>query len=412
MKTAVNIWLSHPTGNANVRAALEALDSAGMLKSFHTCLGISQDKQSGFASRLLSQRRFPVSSEKILTRPAREAIRLLLQKSGFFASLHAHEVGPFSVDRIYQDLDEIVVKRLRASDNAPTAIYTYEDAAAATFAAASSRNVLRIYDLPIGYWRAARKIQIEESDRLPDWSLTMPALIDSDAKLARKDEELKLANHIIVASQFTAQTLEDAPFPLAPISVIPYGCPPVTTAAKTADSKQPLKVLYVGSLSQRKGLSYLLEAIEALGKSVELTLIGKRVADCKPLDAALQKYNWIESLPHQQILDAMQTHDVFVFPSLFEGFGLVITEALSQGMPIIATSHTCAPDIIEHGKEGFIVPIRDADAIASKLERLANDRDLLAEMQSAALITASRTTWQNYSRKLVETVQTTLNAKA
>lgn len=411
METKANIWLSHPTGNANVRAALEALDSVGMLQSFHTCLGISQDNHSGIASRLLAQRRFPISAQKIVTRPSREAMRLLLQKSGLFASLHAHEVGPFSVDRIYQDLDETVVKRLQAAVDMPTAIYTYEDAAAATFAAAKDRSIKRIYDLPIGYWRAARKIQVEESELLPDWSLTMPALIDSDTKLARKDDELKLANHIIVASQFTANTLEEAPFPLAPISVIPYGCPPVTTAPMTADRKQPLKVLYVGSLSQRKGLSYLLQAVESLGDSVELTLIGKRVADCKPLDAALQKYNWIESLPHEQILEAMQSHDVFVFPSLFEGFGLVITEALSQGMPIIATSHTCAPDIIQDGKEGFIVPIRDAAAIATKLECLANDRDLLAEMQSAALETASRTTWQNYSNKLVETVQAALKAK-
>ncbi|MGJ8651212.1 MAG: glycosyltransferase family 4 protein [Opitutaceae bacterium] len=412
METSASIWLSHPTGNANVRAALEALDSADMLECFHTCLGISQDNQNGITSRLLAQRRFPIAAEKIATRPGREAMRLLLQKSGLFNSLYAHEVGRFSVDRIYQDLDQTVVKRLQAAVDLPTAIYTYEDAAASTFAAASERSITRIYDLPIGYWRAARRIQIEESELHPDWALTMPALIDSDSKLARKDEELKLANHIIVASQFTAQTLEDAPFPLAPISVIPYGCPPVTAASKHSDSKQPLKVLYVGSLSQRKGLSYLLQAVEMLGDSVELTLIGKRVADCAPLDAALQKYNWIESLPHQQILEAMQSHDVFVFPSLFEGFGLVITEALSQGMPIIATSHTCAPDIIEDGKEGFIVPIRDAVAIASKLECLAKDRDLLAGMQASALETASRTTWQNYSSKLVDTVKTVLKAES
>lgn len=104
LETSTNIWLSHPTGNANVRAALEALDSADMLDCFHTCLGISQDNQNGISSRLLAQRRFPIAAEKIATRPGREAMRLLLQKSGLFNSLYAHEVGRFSVDRIYQDL--------------------------------------------------------------------------------------------------------------------------------------------------------------------------------------------------------------------------------------------------------------------------------------------------------------------
>jgi glycosyltransferase involved in cell wall biosynthesis len=164
-------------------------------------------------------------------------------------------------------------------------------------------------------------------------------------------------------------------------------------------------VLYVGSLSQRKGLAYLLDAVETMGRSVELTLIGKRVAACKPLDAALQTHRWIDRLPHHGILDAMRSHDVLVFPSLFEGFGLVLTEALSQGMPILSTSHTCAPDIIEDGREGFIVPIRDADAIAEKLTLIHEDRSRLQGMKEAALQRARSMGWQIYQDGLVRTVQ-------
>jgi len=96
---------------------------------------------------------------------------------------------------------------------------------------------------------------------------------------------------------------------------------------------------------------------------------------------------------------------VFVFPSLFEGFGLVLTEALSQGIPIISTAHTCAPDIIEDGKEGFIVPIRDATAIAEKLSLLHADRDQLQAMKEAALDTARNTTWAAYKNGLAAAVQ-------
>ena len=71
---------------------------------------------------------------------------------------------------------------------------------------------------------------------------------------------------------------------------------------------------------------------------------------------------------------------MLVFPSLFEVFGLVITEALSQGLPFITTSHTCGPNMITNGLDGFIVPIRSSDAIAVKLEQICNDRLLLSEM--------------------------------
>ena len=101
----------------------------------------------------------------------------------------------------------------------------------------------------------------------------------------------------------------------------------------------------------------------------------------------------------------MQQQDVFVFPSLFEGFGLVLTEALSQGIPIIATPNTCAPDIIEDGKEGLITPIRDSDAICSTLEQLHEDRERLHTMKKNALKRASEITWKSYQAQLVNAVK-------
>jgi glycosyltransferase involved in cell wall biosynthesis len=96
----------------------------------------------------------------------------------------------------------------------------------------------------------------------------------------------------------------------------------------------------------------------------------------------------------------MRHHDVLVFPSLFEGFGLVLTEALSQGLPVIATHHTAAPDLIEHGVHGFLVPIRDAQAIATHLLELHLDRDRLAAMSAACLDRASQLSWHAYGHTL------------
>ena len=102
----------------------------------------------------------------------------------------------------------------------------------------------------------------------------------------------------------------------------------------------------------------------------------------------------------------MSRHDVFVFPSLFEGFGLVILEAMSQGLPVITTPHTAGLDVIADGEDGFIVPIRSADAITEKLELLAHDRRLLLAMSQAAQRKAAQYSWESYQRHTINMIKT------
>jgi glycosyltransferase involved in cell wall biosynthesis len=283
------------------------------------------------------------------------------------------------------------------------AVYSYEDGSLETFRRAHELGIKCIYDLPIGYWRAFREISQEESELEPEWAPTLDCFRDSDAKLARKDEELSLADVIFVMSSFTKDTLKLAKGISAPIRTIPLGTPPIFD--KTFEPQpgfHKTKVIYVGSLTQRKGLSYLLKAISAIGKKcVELTLVGvKPHVKCRPLEDALNAYRWIPSLSHAEILKIMRSHDVLVLPSLFEGFGLVILEAMSQGLPVITTPNTCGPDIITDGVDGFIVPIRSAVSIAEKIEALHN-HDLLINMSRQAIKKAALYGWDRYRRSIV-----------
>jgi glycosyltransferase involved in cell wall biosynthesis len=222
-------------------------------------------------------------------------------------------------------------------------------------------------------------------------------LKDSPEKNARKDEELALADRIIVASHYTMQTLPE--FARHKAHMCPYGAPP---AAKRPAAVRPskLRVLFVGALTQLKGLSYLLRAIRSVEKLVDFTLIGSRVGANAELENALARYRYLPTLPHSEVLAEMGRHDVFVFPSLSEGFGLVILEALSRGLPVITTRNTGGPEVIREGREGFFVPIRSSEAIAEKLELLAGDHDLLNAMSDAAWMRAQECTWQQY-RELV-----------
>lgn len=407
----MSLIASHPTGNANVRQAMVALADAGLLEEFHTTIAVFKDSLSGRISSLpglgeLRRRSYEEALRPFTrTHPWRECVRLASLRLGW-SNLTKHERGWVCMDRVYHEIDDRAaqaLKRLR-----PIGVYSYEDGASATFKAAKKFDAKCFYDLPIGYWRTAHRILREEAERRPDWAITLSGLRDSPAKLARKDEELRLADHIVVASTFTKQTLQECPFRVAPVSVVPYGADDALRSelrGSAGSSSESLKVLFVGGLSQRKGIADLFEAVESLKAHAKLTVIGRKPAEqCAVLDAALGKHRWIESLPREKILEEMRSHDVLVFPSLFEGFGLVVTEALSQGLPVITTPHTCGPDILENGIDGFIVPIRSPDAIAEKLERLASDRTLLAEMSQAALNKAHIMSWSNYQRHIVAIV--------
>ena len=115
---------------------------------------------------------------------------------------------------------------------------------------------------------------------------------------------------------------------------------------------------------------------------------------------AIQHHRWIASLPHPQILEQMRQHDVLLFPTLFDGFGLVITEALSQGIPVITTLNSGAPECIRDGVEGFIVPIRSSQAIAARLQQLVDDPEQLVAMRQACLQRAAELSWAGYEQSL------------
>lgn len=341
--------------------------------------------------------------------PLRELGRLIAPRAGL-RSLVRHEQGLLSVDAVYRSLDRKLSQRIR--DPRFRGVYAYEDGALESFKAAHALGKLRIYDLPIGYWRAARAILQEEAEREPEWAVTLNGNLDSMRKTARKDGELQLADFVMVASSFTKRTLEHAPGFRGTVVTIPYGAPRLelplpTETPSRANAK--LRVLFVGSLGQRKGLSYLFRAMRELGTGAELTVIGARpMVACSALDHELASIRWIPTCSHREVLAEMAAHDVFVFPSLFEGFGLVLLEAMAMGLPIITTAHTAGPDLITEGVEGFIVPIRSSGGIAEKLELLRREPERRKMMSDNARARAREFTWEQYGHSLAACVSSAL----
>lgn len=409
-RTQARVLLVHPTGNAFVRHTALALEQSGLLDGFYTSVawrpGSAVDRMlPGGLRKELARRSYPgIPTKKIHGYPWRELVRMTAVRKGW-DGLVRHETGRFSFDAVSRALERKVAGQV-ISGAKMDGVYAYDACALDIFEAAKTRGLRRIYDLPIGHYRAWQRIVEEERELRPEWVTTLSGILDSKEKLERKDGEIMLADAIVVASSFTAETLKTFPGGIsAPLYRIPYGAPPVGDARESTRRDRPLRVLFVGQMGQRKGLGYLIEAMERLAVPAELTLLGRPVAVPPVLKAAFERHRWIESAPHGEVLKLMREHDVLVFPSLFEGFGLVILEAMAQGTVVIASPNTAAPDLMEDGRDGFIVPIRSVDAIAARLTQLAEDRELLAQMSEASRQTAARRTWDEYRLKTVEAVR-------
>lgn len=406
-----SLIVSHPTGNANLRAALQGFAASHILKEFHTTVACFNDdliiKLGKGPFKEFKRRIYPDTLKPFThSHPFKELGRMLSLKSGL-KNLVEHETGAFSVDAVYRHLDKKVASRiLERGKNEFSAVYAYEDGALDSFKAASLKNICKLYDQPIGYWRAARHYLETEREARPDWAMTMLGFNDSKEKLERKDEEIQLADHIFAASSFTASTLQYYPGMLNDISVIPYGFPDVGLEKSYQTLKdRPLEVLFVGGLSQRKGIANVFEAAAYLGKSINLTIVGaKSGVECPALDKALKTCTWIQGLPHHEILELMRCSDVLVFPSLFEGFGLVITEAMSQGIPVITTNRTAGPDVIENGETGLIIEPGSTDALIQALQSLIDQPDRIEKMGRNARHSASLRPWSVYGKELSDTI--------
>lgn len=229
-----------------------------------------------------------------------------------------------------------------------------------------------------------------------------------DAKsVAGFEQEYAESDLIVVPSTFAYQTFLDQGVPADRLAFVPYGV--------DTDVYQPVpktddvfRILFVGTLSIRKGFPYLMEAVAGLNwRDAELTLRGSDTAESKRLLDAYRGSIPVSIVPPQpraRLKDLYSSASVLVLPSIEDGFGLVIGQALACGTPVIASTHTGGPDVIEDGSNGLIIPAADSRALAHALTRLHDDRDLLTAMRVEARrrVEAARG-WGEYGDRMVST---------
>ena len=299
-------------------------------------------------------------------------------------------------------------KARQVSWQSQTALFSYSYYAAEAFATGEQRPSFRFLFQLHPHPATVRRILQEEMQRVPKFTNSLKWEHEIGAPQAHFDmlcAESQLANGWVVASTYTASTLVENGIPRDEIHIVPYGVDfdqfPCRSNAPSETS--PFRVIWVGSMSQRKGLSYFLEAIRALPQeNLEVLICGHQAVD-QPMihEYGLKSVRVLKGLPTAALTAEMRASDLFVLPSLAEGFGHVILEAMSSGLPVLTTTSTCAPDVMQHGKHGFIVPIRDSKALVEAMTWGRQHRSQLYQMGQAAAAHARQFTWERFRKGIV-----------
>jgi glycosyltransferase involved in cell wall biosynthesis len=166
--------------------------------------------------------------------------------------------------------------------------------------------------------------------------------------------------------------------------------------------------LFCGAWDRVKGTADLVRAFQLLaeqGRPVPLTILGSGAAGAAvlaALPAILRPHvTVVDRVSEDDVVAQYRRHDLLVFPSTYEGFGLVVLEAMSQGLPVIATPVGCVPDLVRDGETGVIVPVRNHVALAEAVTRLMESPQARARIGAAAAASVKPMSWRRTAERTV-----------
>ncbi|MHB1937766.1 MAG: glycosyltransferase [Acidobacteriaceae bacterium] len=281
--------------------------------------------------------------------------------------------------------DAWMTRRFRKSKTRCDALIAISGAGLAAGAVVQSRGGKYICDRGSTHARYQWRLLSEEHRR---WGAPLDIYDPRDTE--REEKQYAQADAIVVPSSFAARSFVAEGVPAEKLRVIPYGVrldsfQPSAESPRAADA---FDVLFVGQVSLRKGVPYLLEAFAKVRHPRKrLRILGPMFPHMKPLFARLsmEQVEIVGAVSRQELVRYFSSSHAMVLPSLEEGLALVQGEAMACGCPIIATPNTGSEDLFTDGKEGFIVPPRDAAALTDRLQQLADDPALQQRMSAAAL---------------------------
>lgn len=223
--------------------------------------------------------------------------------------------------------------------------------------------------------------------------------------IAKEEVEYDQADWISVPSEFCFDSFVAQGVTPEKLLKIPYGARLERfwpTESRQSDDDREFRVLFVGCAGPRKGAVDLLEAFRLFSHPwKKLIMIGGISSEAQILLDSIDQTSIeiLGSVANAELRQHYSRAAVFVLPSIEDGFGMVIGEAMACGCPVIASVNTGASELISDAVDGFIVPIRSPELIADRLQMLADNPELRQRMGSAALARMQQLGgWNDYGK--------------
>ncbi|HEX7908865.1 MAG TPA: glycosyltransferase family 4 protein [Paraburkholderia sp.] len=176
-----------------------------------------------------------------------------------------------------------------------------------------------------------------------------------------------------------------------------------------------LRLIFVGHAFARKGLSHVIESLSLLPETVTLTVVGGSSGEIDKFSVLAKSRGVAARVTflgrRTDVPQLLSRHDVMVFPSGFESWQLVVLEAMAAGLPVLGTPVGCAPEVIQDGKNGYLIQPSAPD-IAEKITLILANQDTLATMRVCAKQTATRYSWSSIALRYRDLAQQVLRNRS
>ncbi|GEO15764.1 hypothetical protein MAE02_34600 [Microvirga aerophila] len=262
----------------------------------------------------------------------------------------------------------------------------------------AASDAVRVLNYPLAHHEYCATILKEEMERVPAFAATMNSHSWPSVTTDRMNEEIETADRIVVGSHFAAES-----FPKTigrdKFIISPYGHNnslfrrPDSTPVNGRDL---LHIVFVGQLTQRKGIYYFLETAKKLKGKARFTAIGAPVGTVEPLAKYQDVVTFVPFATSSVVAETLRTADIMLFPTLAEGMPISVLEAMACGVVPLTTMRGPG-EIVEDGVNGFLFQPNDVEGFVSKIEELDRQRDQLAWMGTSASKFASAFTWKRFA---------------
>ena len=232
-------------------------------------------------------------------------------------------------------------------------------------------------------------------------------------RVAREEREYKIADMIFVLSSFADRSFVAEGVPPSKIRTVPLGSELSRFCASQDDIErrcariqagEPLRVLTVGSFSFRKGALDLVEIANSLHGRMKFRMVGDVARNVLDLKTSA-KIEFMPRQPQFSLPSIYREADLFLFPTIEDGYAVVLAQAQAAGLPILATPNCAAPDILKENENGWILPIRNPAAFIEKLECCDTNRGPLARVVRSASENYQPRDWSQVATELIKTYE-------